>query len=100
MKAQKPNTPKKGLDDFINEAADTKINGAAPSEKENDTNKSEENLKRQTYYIDPVYIKALGLMSKFQDTPINVLVRGFFEECIPQKYVDQAREIINNLSGR
>ena len=99
MKAQKPNTQNKSLDEFISEAADSKINNTLPKTKGNDDN-SDSLYKRQTYYIEPLYIKALGLMSEYEDTAINVLVRGFFEKCIPQDYVDKARDILNKRSGR
>lgn len=87
MKIQKPQV--KSIDDFINGAADTVIN-TQPQQK---PKKNEEELKRQTYYLTQELIDALALMSAYEKKDKSVLVREFFKKCIPEKYIEQAKEL-------
>jgi len=86
---RKPNNIN-NIDAFIISAKDTQFQLNQP-EKNEKTEKTQ--LKRQTYYITPVLIKALSLMAAFEGLDKSEIVRKSLQEFIPEKYLNQAKEL-------
>lgn len=55
----------------------------------------EEELKRRTYYLSPILIQALALMSARMGKEKSLIVREALEKTIPQQYLKEAEEILN-----
>lgn len=57
---------------------------------------TEEELKRQTYYLTEDLIKAISLKSAFEDIEKSVIVREALEEYIDKEYMEKAKKLVNS----
>lgn len=78
------------VDDFIKGAKDMQ---PGPSTDKRKTEKAKVTLIRKTYYMTPLLIKALSLMAAFEDIDKSKIVRNALESYIPEKYINQAKEM-------
>jgi len=87
MKRKPSITSNNSLEDFIKGAKDEKTHiKQKPKEEEIDLNA----LRRQTYYISELHIKAINQMAFYENMDKSEIVRAALEQYIPKKYIQMS----------
>lgn len=91
---RKPITTGNNLDDFILGAKDEKtkvLEPNQPNKKQTPQDATDQDKpKRQTYYIEPLYIEAIEQMAFYEKMDKSEIVRQAIRQYVPSKYVNLA----------
>jgi hypothetical protein len=92
MQRKPPLNTGKTLDDVIMAAKDEQIKAIErqPKKKTHQEENDPDKLRRQTYYITELYIKAIEQMAFYEKMDKSEIVRAALEEYVPQKYLKLA----------